>query len=256
VLLTHADLSHRTRANNAREALTALLDAGAIPILNENDSVAVDEIKFGDNDALSSMVVPLVESDLLILLSDIPGVLDSDGLRISEVRDVEKDALPHVRETKSDVGTGGMGSKIEAARRATLFGASCVIGDAREPDIVSKILRGEDVGTFFFPAAKTLGARRHWIAFTLRPRGALVLDAGAVAALRRGTSSVLAVGVLGVRGTFRAGDALRILDGEGRELGRGLAKRSDVECMHLAGTRGIEGHDDNVLIHRDDLVVL
>jgi glutamate 5-kinase len=255
VLLTHADLSHRTRANNAREALTALLDAGAIPVLNENDSVAVDEIKFGDNDALSSMVLPLVEGDLLILLSDVPGVLDGDGARIKTVRDVAKDALPHVRATKSDVGTGGMGSKIEAARRATLFGASCVIADAREPGILSQILRADDVGTFFFPAAKTLGARRHWIAFTLRPRGDLVLDPGAVAAVQRGTNSVLAIGVLGVRGAFRAGDAVRILDGEGRELGRGLARASDVECMHHAGKRAETGEEAE-LVHRDDLVLL
>src|SRR3984957_8776305 len=133
VLLTHADLADRTRANNARAALGALLDAGAVPILNENDSVAVEEIKFGDNDQLAAMVAPLVEADLVILLSDVAGLLDGSGRRIAVVQDVAAEALPHVRASKSAVGSGGMASKLEAARRATLAGAKLVVADARPP---------------------------------------------------------------------------------------------------------------------------
>ncbi len=171
VLLTHADLADRTRANNARAALGALLEAGAVPILNENDSVAVEEIRFGDNDQLAAMVAPLVEADLVILLSDVAGLLDGAGRRIAVVRDVATEALQHVRASRSGVGTGGMASKIEAARRATLVGASVVVADARTPGIVEAVLSGEDVGTLFVGARERLSAKKSWIAFTLRPRG-------------------------------------------------------------------------------------
>src|SRR5580693_1413808 len=139
VLLTHADLADRVRANNARAALSALLDAGAIPVLNENDSVAVDEIKFGDNDQLSAMVTPLVDADLLVLLSDVDGLLDGEGRRIPLVHDVAREASPHIRKSTSTVGSGGMLSKVEAARRATLAGAHVIVADARAPDTLARI---------------------------------------------------------------------------------------------------------------------
>ncbi|HVJ91861.1 MAG TPA: glutamate 5-kinase, partial [Labilithrix sp.] len=142
VLLTHADLADRVRANNARAALEALLDAGAVPILNENDAVAVEEIKFGDNDELSAMVTPLIAADVLVLLSDVPGLLDAEGQRVSVVRDVATEALPLIRKKKSEVGTGGMASKIEAARRATLAGAHVVIADASKKDVIDRIFAG------------------------------------------------------------------------------------------------------------------
>ncbi|HEX8791674.1 MAG TPA: glutamate 5-kinase, partial [Polyangiaceae bacterium] len=227
VLLTHADLADRTRGNNARAALAALLEAGAVPILNENDSVAVDEIKFGDNDQLAAMVAPLVDADLVILLSDVEGLLDPQGRRIPLVRDVAADALPHVRAPASGgagTGSGGMGSKVEAARRATLAGANVVVADARAPGILESVLAGEDVGTLFVAARERLSARKYWIAFTLRPRGDVVLDRGAADAVRAKGKSVLAVGVLGVRGDFRAGDAVRLVDAAGGEIARGLAR--------------------------------
>src|SRR5579883_3206921 len=136
VLLTHADLADRTRANNARAALGALLEAGLVPILNENDTVGVDEIKFGDNDQLAAMVAPLVDADLVVLLSDVEGLLDGEGKRVPVVHDVATEALPHVRASTSAVGSGGMGSKVEAARRATLAGANVVVADARRPDVL------------------------------------------------------------------------------------------------------------------------
>jgi glutamate 5-kinase len=151
VLLTHADLADRTRANNARDALAALLDAKLVPIINENDTVAVEEIRFGENDLLASMVTPLVSADLLILLSDVPGLLDQKGERVPIVRNVTREARPLIKVSTPGPGTGGMASKVEAARRGMLAGASVVIADAHRPDTIEKILAGEDVGTLFVP---------------------------------------------------------------------------------------------------------
>lgn len=255
VLLTHADLADRTRANNARAALAELLDADAVPVLNENDSVAVEEIKFGDNDQLAALVVPLVSAELLVLLSDVDGVLDHDGERVPIVEDARAaDAFVKPSKKKSAVGTGGMTSKIEAARRATLAGAHAVIADARTPNVLRRISAGEDVGTLFLPSKKRLSARRYWIAFTLRPRGDLVLDAGAAAAVKRANKSVLAVGVLGVRGDFRAGDAVRVIGPDGVEIGRGLARTNAQSALQTAGRKS-DDDDDGVLVHRDELVV-
>jgi glutamate 5-kinase len=255
VLLTHADLADRVRANNARAALSALLDAHAIPVLNENDSVAVDEIKFGDNDELSAMVTPLVDADVLVLLSDVDGLLDKEGNRVSIVNDVLTEALPLVRSKKSDVGTGGMASKIEAARRATLAGAHVVIADARKPDVLARIFAGEDEGTVFVAAARRLTAKKHWIAFTLRPRGDVWLDPGAASAVRGKGKSILAVGVSGVRGDFRAGDSVRVLAPDGEELGRGLARFTSAEAVVMAGKNKKSDEDHPILVHRDDLVI-
>jgi glutamate 5-kinase len=255
VLLTHADLADRTRTNNARDALAALLDAGAVPIINENDAVAVDEIRFGDNDQLSAMVTPLVEADLLILLSDVEGLLDEGGRRVSLVRSVAREARHLAGASTSGVGTGGMASKVEAARRATFAGAHVVIGAAREPQIVSRILAGEDVGTLFVAVPQRLSARKHWIAYTLRPRGALLLDRGAAEAVNAGNRSLLAVGVLGVRGTFVPGDAISVLDPEGAEIARGLARFSASDAARIARKKRPDIEDD-VVVHRDDLVLL
>lgn len=254
VLLTHADLADRVRANNAREALSALLDAGAVPILNENDSVAVDEIKFGDNDQLSAMVTPLVAADVLVLLSDVAGLLDAEGERVPVVKDVAADALPLVRAKKSDVGTGGMASKLEAARQATLAGAHVLIADARKADVLERIFAGEDEGTMFLAHHLRLPAKKHWIAFTLRPRGDVWLDPGAAAAIRSKEKSLLSVGVAGVRGDFRVGDSVRVLAPDGAEIGRGLARISAADAVRVAGRKDAR-EEDAVLIHRDELVV-
>ncbi|MBK6693893.1 MAG: glutamate 5-kinase [Myxococcales bacterium] len=252
VLLTHADLADRTRANNARGALGALLEAHCVPVLNENDSVSVEEIKFGDNDQLAAMVAPLVDADLLVLLSDVEGLLDASGRRVATVTDASV-AQSLVRAGGSDVGTGGMASKIEAARRATLAGAEVVVADARAPGILDDVLAGKDVGTHFLAAKNRLSARRHWIAFTLRPRGDVILDVGAAVAVREKKKSVLFVGVLGVRGDFAEGDAVRLLDGAGKELGRGLACVGAADAVRRAGHGSADGASE--LVHRDDLVV-
>ncbi|AUX27100.1 glutamate 5-kinase [Sorangium cellulosum] len=255
VLLTHADLADRTRTNNARNALAALLEAGAIPIINENDAVAVEEIKFGDNDQLAAMVTPLCEADLLILLSDVEGLLDGEGRRVPLVRSVAREARHLAGASTSGVGTGGMASKVEAARRATLAGSHVVIAGAREPSIVTRILAGEDVGTLFTAVPQRLSARKHWIAYTLRPRGAILVDRGAAEAIGTKNRSVLAVGVLGVRGTFLPGDAVAVFDPEGTEIARGLARMSASDAARIARKKRDESGDD-VVVHRDDLVVL
>jgi glutamate 5-kinase len=263
VLLTHADLADRTRANNARAALGALIEARAVPILNENDSVAVDEIRFGDNDQLAAMVAPLVDADLVVLLSDVKGLLDDRGGRIAIVRDVAAEALPHVRRSTSgsikSVGSGGMASKVEAARRATLVGANVVVADAGAPGVLDAILAGEDVGTLFVAAHERLSAKKFWIAFTLRPRGDLVLDRGAAEAVSTRGKSILSVGILGVRGDFRAGDAVRVVDAEGRELARGLARCGASEAAMVAGKTREELPEAvaelALVVHADEIVV-
>lgn len=257
VLLTHADLADRARTNNARNALAALLEVGAVPIINENDAVAVDEIKFGDNDQLASMVTPLCEAEVLLLLSDVEGLLDKEGRRVPFVRSVAREARPLAGGSTSGVGTGGMASKVEAARRATLAGADVVIAAAREPSIITRVLSGEDVGTVFAAVPQRLSARKHWIAYTLRPRGALLVDRGAAEAVCGQSKSLLAVGVLGVRGTFMPGDAVALVDPEGAEIARGLSRVSAGDAARLAGRRREdEDETDEVLVHRDDLVVL
>jgi glutamate 5-kinase len=256
VLLTHADLADRTRTNNARNALSALLEAGAVPIINENDAVAVEEIKFGDNDQLASMVTPLCDADLLLLLSDVEGLLDGSGRRVPFVRSVAREARHLAGASTSGVGTGGMASKVEAARRATLAGANVVIAAAREPGIIGRVLGGEDVGTLFAAVPQRLSARKHWIAYTLRPRGAVVVDRGAADAICARNRSILPVGVLGVRGTFQPGDAVAIVDPEGRDIARGLVRFSASDAARIAGKKRDETGGEEVIVHRDDLVVL
>ncbi len=256
VLLTHADLADRTRTNNARSALSALLEAGAVPIINENDAVAVEEIKFGDNDQLASMVTPLCDADLLLLLSDVEGLLDGSGRRVPFVRSVAREARHLAGASTSGVGTGGMASKVEAARRATLAGANVVIAAAREPGIIGRVLGGEDVGTLFAAVPQRLSARKHWIAYTLRPRGAVVVDRGAADAICARNRSILPVGVLGVRGTFQPGDAVAIVDPEGRDIARGLVRFSASDAARIAGKKRDETGGEEVIVHRDDLVVL
>lgn len=259
VLLTHADLAHRGRLNNARAALGALLEAGAIPIINENDAVATEELKVGDNDQLASMVSPLTGADALVLLTDVAGVLDANGERIPIFQRTEEFTD---RGTSSDrVGSGGMHSKLEAARKAQRSGAAVVIGPAARHDVLVDVFSGGDVGTYFPPVEPVLRARQHWIAYTLRPTGAVLVDAGAAQALLTGKTSLLPVGVLGVRGAFHPGDSVQILGPDGSEVGRGLTRLGAVDVARAAGKKGRDleilfgsGRDVEV-VHRDDLVL-
>jgi glutamate 5-kinase len=259
MLLTHADLADRERYLNARAALDALWELGAVPIINENDTVAVDEIKFGDNDQLAAMVATLAGADLLVLLTDVEGLLDAAGKRVAIAGD---DAASLVRAGTGDVGTGGMASKVEAARRASKRGVPVVIADARDPEIVVRVIGGEDVGTLFAPVGAKLASRKHWIAYTLRPRGVLLLDEGASKAIRSGQRSLLPAGVVGVRGDFSPGDAVTLCDGAGAEIARGLVRYATKDVARLAGasTKDIAAllgfHGGDEIVHKDDLVVL
>jgi len=259
VLLSYADLADRERLNNARDALGALLDANAVPIVNENDTVATEEIRFGDNDQLAAMVVPLVGADLLVLLTDVEGVLDAQGQRIAVM---QADAEMVQLESKSDrMGSGGMASKVDAARKACRSGASVVIAPAGRPNVLSDIVAGADVGTLFPRLGLPLKARKHWIAFTLRPKGALILDAGAVRAMQEGKSSLLPIGVVGVSGEFNAGDAVRLVGLDGVEVARGLTRLGTADVARAAGKKGpaLElsfgaAAAELVIVHKDDLV--
>ncbi|MCB9661288.1 MAG: glutamate 5-kinase [Polyangiales bacterium] len=259
VLFTHADLADRDRYLNARSAIDALLELNVIPIINENDTVSVDELRFSDNDQLAAMVANLAGADLLILMTDVEGVLDYAGKRVSVASDTT-DVAELVRPPTDDVGLGGMASKLEAARRATRYGVPVVIGDARDPDLLEKVLRGEDVGTLILPKGAPLASRKHWIAYTLKPRGALVVDRGAAKALSAGKVSLLPRGVVGVRGDFEAGDAVSIQDVDGVEIARGLARYGTSHAARLAGAKSSEisdrigRHDGDVLVHKDDMV--
>lgn len=259
VLLTHSDLAERDRANNARQALAALLDAGAVPVINENDTVATEEIRFGDNDQLAAMVAPLVGADVVILLTDVDAVLDDKGKRIAILR--EDSAIGTVERRGESVGTGGMASKVNAARKGARSGASVVIASARKPNTITQVLTGADIGTLIPVSPRALRARKHWIAYTLRPKGAVLLDAGAVKVVSGGKSSLLPIGVLGVRGDFHAGDAVSLVDSEGREIGRGLSRLGATEVARSAGKKGEpleqlfgDRAKDMVVVHKDDLV--
>ncbi|MCC6215475.1 MAG: glutamate 5-kinase [Polyangiaceae bacterium] len=260
VLLTHADLADRERLNNARDALGALLEAGAVPVVNENDTVATDEIRFGDNDQLASMVAPLVAAELLVLLTDVEGVLDPRGDRIP-IFD-ERSEVGKVVTAGAVVGRGGMESKLDAARKAARAGATAVIAPAGRDGVLGAVLAGADVGTLFPPVGEVLRARKHWIAYTLRPRGTVLVDEGAARALASGKSSLLPIGVLGVRGEFGPGDGVLVVGPDGAEVGRGLARLGALDVARAAGKKGSalelvlgRSADDVVVVHRDDLVL-
>jgi glutamate 5-kinase len=260
VLLTHADLADRERYLNARGAIEALLELGVVPIINENDTVAVEELKFGDNDQLAAMVAALIGAELLLLLTDVDGVLDPSGNRLACVEDVEA-VMAMVRPPTDDVGLGGMASKIEAARRATLHGVHVIIGSAADPRLIARAIAGEDVGTLLLRHASPLASKKHWIAYTLKPKGTVMVDRGATEVLLGGRASLLPKGVVGVRGDFEVGDAVRIVDPEGREIARGLARYGVHDAARLAGasSREIQArigqHAGDVLVHKDELVV-
>ncbi len=262
ILLTHDGVAQRDLYLNARAAIDALLQYGCVPIINENDTVAVEEIRFGDNDQLAAMVATLVGADLLVLLTDVAGLLDADGSRIDTVRSVDEvKSLVRPHEA-GGLSLGGMESKLEAARRASLRGLPVVIADARNPAVLSQIIDGESVGTLVMPQGAKLASRKHWIAYALKPKGALLVDAGCQKALEERQGSLLPAGVLAVRGDFAQGDPVSIVGADGREFARGLARYAIADIAKLAGTKASEieakiGHYlGDPVVHRDDLVVL
>jgi glutamate 5-kinase len=261
VLLTHAELADRKRYLNAQRAMDALIALGALPIINENDTVSTEEIEFGDNDQLAAMVAPLVGADVLVLLTDVEGLLDANKRRVSVVADIAA-VRELIWEQKGGLSLGGMASKLTAAERALQRGLPVVIAAAAEPSALTRVLDGEDVGTLFLPAGSKLASRKHWIAYTLKMRGTLVVDDGAARAVSEHKRSLLPAGITAVRGRFRAGDAVSIERADGTAIARGLSRYDARDVRRLLGARSPEiesrvGHyEGDEVVHRDDLVVL
>jgi glutamate 5-kinase len=268
VLLTRDDLENRRRYQNAKNALQALFRMDVVPVINENDTVVVEEIKFGDNDNLSAMVTNLIEADCLLILTDIEGLYDRDPKAhpeanlIHQVDRVDETVEAFVGRSRTAAGTGGMGTKLLAARRAAHGGAAAVIASGRNPHALRRILAEERLGTYFPPMEDRLTRRKHWIAYTVQPLGELELDPGAVRALVEGGRSLLPKGIRSVGGAFDRGDAVRLLAPDGSEVGRGLTNYNAEEVRKIAGLASWEIADRlgyrfyDEVIHRDDLVVV
>jgi glutamate 5-kinase len=268
VLLTHADLADRVRYLNARSTLFTLLDLGIVPVINENDTVVTDEIKFGDNDTLGALVTNLVEADALVILTDQAGLFEADPRREPNAALIRHAVAgdPRLEEVAggagSQIGRGGMITKVLAARRAARSGAATIIASGREPDVLLRLARGEAIGTELSAAVAPLAARKQWLADHLQTRGAVVVDAGAMRALRDDGKSLLPIGVVDVRGEFARGDVVGCLDPDGREFARGLVNYASHETRliarqpssRIASTLGFVTEPE--LIHRDNLVVL
>jgi glutamate 5-kinase len=267
VLLTGEDIGDRARYLNARNTLLTLLGFRVLPIVNENDTVAVEEIKVGDNDNLAALVAHLVDADLLVLLSDIDGLYTADPHRDPTAHRVETvDTITPEMEALAGVqgplGTGGMVTKLQAAQKAMAAGIPMIIADGRRPGVLRALLGGEPLGTYFRPRTDRLTARKRWIAFAIPPQGTLDVDAGARQALVEGGKSLLPSGVVAVAGRFNAGDAVGLRDPDGREFARGIVNCDAREVALLRGARtadierllGYRVLDE--VIHRDNLVIL
>ncbi|KAB2308231.1 glutamate 5-kinase [Betaproteobacteria bacterium SCN2] len=268
VLLTHEDLADRTRYLNARSTLVSLLGLRAVPVINENDTVSTDEIKLGDNDTLGALVTNLIEADCLVILTDQQGLYTADPRKspdaeiVHEARAGDPELERMAGGAGSSVGTGGMLTKILAAKRAARSGAHTLIASGREPNVLLRLAQGELIGTQLIADKAALAARKQWMADHLQMRGRLVLDDGAARALAAGGKSLLPVGVKLVQGEFERGEVIACVDGHGQEVARGLVNYSAAEARRIAGRPSAEieallGYvDEPELIHRDNLVRL
>jgi glutamate 5-kinase len=266
-LLTHADLAHRERYLNARNTLLSLLQLGVVPLINENDVVAVEEIRIGDNDNLSALVANLVGAHLLVMLTDQAGLftadprVDPNAELIVEVDQIDEDIRRLAGEGGSSVGTGGMATKIEAAEMATRSGTEVVIAAGDEPDVLLRVAAGERVGTRFSPAISRIESRKRWL-LAEPVRGEIAVDEGAAQALLERGKSLLAVGVTGVEGDFERGQAVRLVAPDGREIGRGISHYGSAQLAAIQGHRSDdiakapEGEYGPTVVHRDDMVLV
>src|SRR5512132_3160962 len=268
VLLTHEDLADRRRYLNARTTLTTLLGLHVIPVINENDTVTTDEIRFGDNDTLGALVTNLIEADVLVLLTDQHGLYTADP-RVDPTATIVREARAGDPELErmaggagSSIARGGMLTKVLAAKRAARSGAATIIACGRESDVLTRLAAGETLGTTLTSDATSLGARKQWLADHVRVAGRLTLDAGAVRALTRDGKSLLPIGVVAVAGTFGRGEVVACFSPDGREVARGLVNYGSQETLRILRRPSAEieaalGYvDEPELIHRDNLVVL
>lgn len=266
VLLTRSDLAQRSRYVNSYRTFRQLIQLGVIPIVNENDTVAIDEIKFGDNDTLSAMVASLISADYLFLLTDVDQLYSADPRKDPEAKPISR--VKHLDQLEASVGsagsswgTGGMTTKIEAARIATAAGTHTVITQGQTPENVLAIVRGESIGTLFEAQTKQPTARKRWIAGHLIPSGRLYLDAGATKAIKTAGKSLLPAGITEVEGEFAAQDAVLLCDKNGQEIARGLVNYSDADLRKICGYRSTDivrllGHPGTeTVIHRDNMVL-
>ncbi|WP_253446256.1 glutamate 5-kinase [Halomonas sp. Y3] len=267
VLLTHDDLSNRKRYLNARSALRTLVDLRVVPVINENDTVVTDEIRFGDNDTLGALVANLLEADALVILTDQEGLFDADPRGNPEARLISEGraddpALAAVAGGGGALGRGGMATKIRAAHLAARSGAYTAIASGRQPEVLTRLMAGERLGTLLHPDQAPMAARKRWLAGQLQVRGTLTLDAGAVKVLRESGSSLLAVGVRAVAGQFRRGDMVQCVDETGQRVAKGLVNYGADDAARILGkpSHQIEAilgfMEAPELIHRDNLVVL
>jgi glutamate 5-kinase len=268
ILLTADDLDDRTRYLNVRNTILTLLEYGAVPIINENDTVSVEELQttFGDNDRLAAMVTNLIRAPLLILLSDVDGLYNGDPRQegaelIHTITKLDESVFALVRDRLTGLSKGGMASKLAAARIATLAGENVIIANGREPGTLERILAGEEVGTLVVAQGQAIPSWKRWIGFTAQPRGYLVLDAGARRAVEKQGRSLLAIGVLDACGEFRKGDVVALRDVHGIEFARGLSNYTCAEVLKLKGlkTEAIAaalGHCPyQEVVHRDNMAV-
>ncbi len=268
ILLTHDDLSHRKRYLNARSTLRTLLKLGVVPVVNENDTVATEEIRFGDNDTLAALVANLVEAELLVILTDQPGMFEADPraqpdaklIREARAGDASLEAM--AGGSSGALGRGGMLTKVRAAAQAARSGASTLIVSGREADVLLRIVQGEESGTLLYSSEGPLAARKQWLAGQLQLRGRLTLDAGAARVLCEAGKSLLSVGVVAVEGMFARGEAVACLAPDGKEIARGLVNYNADEVrkiMRHPSDKIVEllGYvDEPELIHRDNLVLI
>ncbi|MGR8940432.1 MAG: glutamate 5-kinase [Gammaproteobacteria bacterium] len=268
VLLTHDDLSDRRRYLNARSTLLTLIDFGVVPVINENDTVATEEIRFGDNDTLAALVANLVEAEMLIILTDQKGLFTADpslypdATLVSEIRANDPTLDQMAGASRSGLGRGGMSTKVRAARLASRSGAATVIAAGVAEEVISRVMTGENLGTYFIPDLEPLLARKRWLAGQLQIKGQLVIDAGAARVLKTNGSSLLAAGVKSVSGRFERGELVSCIDEHGIEIARGLINYGKPEAELIAGKNSAEfekilGYaDDAEMIHRDNLVLI
>jgi glutamate 5-kinase len=268
VLLTHQDLADRRRFLNARYTLTALIGFGVLPVINENDTVAVEEIRVGDNDTLASEVAHLVDADLLVILSDVDGLYTEDPRKnpsatlIALIPDITEDIERRAGTSSTFEGTGGMATKVRAAKKVGEYGVSTLIVNGERAGLLPRVLSGGPGGSLFLARERRLNSRKHWIAFTLRPRGHVRLDQGAVDALAARGKSLLASGIVDITGQFEAGDPIGCLTPGGKEFAKGLVNFSSDLLKRMKGLKTQEIHqligpqEYEEVIHRDNLVIL
>jgi glutamate 5-kinase len=267
ILLTMSDLTDRKRFLNIRNTLSTLIEWGVIAVINENDTVAVDEIKFGDNDHLAAMITNTIEAHLLINLTSTEGLYDRNPSEskkakiIPLVKEFTKEIESAATEETTSIGMGGMKSKVLAAKKVTAFGIPCIIAPGRRKGVLHDIFAGKEIGTLFLPTSEHLSSRKHWIAFTLRSRGRLIIDEGAKKALLEEGKSLLPSGVVRVEGDFAIGDPVTCVDMEGVTIAKGLANYGAPEIRKIMGVKSsrieqILGYKDyDEIIHRDNLAI-